>query len=147
MANRYEDYLKTIYEFCKEKGYTRVKEIAEAMKVKPSSVTEMLRKLSAEGYIIYEKRLFVKITEKGVREAEKIIERHETLIKFLVMIGVPENIARTDACLIEHYLHPETVSRLKSFVRFVEISPKKEPKWLNHFKEFCNTGVHPCNEN
>ncbi len=144
MVSRYEDYLKVIYELSRDKGYARVKEIANALKVKPPSVTEMLKKLASEGLVHYEKRLFVRLTEKGEKEALKVIERHETLVKFLVTIGVPEEIARRDACVIEHSLHPYTVKQLKNFVRFVEFSPRKEPRWLLHFKEFCEKGSHPC---
>ena len=144
MANRYEDYLRAIYELCRDRGYTRVRDIARVMGVKPSSVTEMLRRLASAGYVLYEKRSFINLTEKGEREAIKIIERHETLVKFLVTIGVPEDIAKRDACIMEHSLHPETLTQLKKFVRFVEVSPKKSPVWLSHFKEFCKTGIHPC---
>ena len=143
---RYEDYLRVIYELSREKGYTRVKEISEALNVKPPTVSEMLKKLNEKGYVIYIKRLFVQLTEKGLKEAEKIIERHETLIKFLKALGIPEEIAVKDACIMEHELHPITVERLKSFVRFIELSPKSEPNWLKHFKEFCKSGKHYCKD-
>ncbi|WP_457550098.1 metal-dependent transcriptional regulator, partial [Archaeoglobus sp.] len=71
-------------------------------------------------------------------------ERREILVRFLVMLGVPKDIAEEDACTIEHVLHPETVKQLKNFVKFVEECPVLDPKWLKHFKEFCKTGVHPC---
>jgi DtxR family Mn-dependent transcriptional regulator len=150
MAGRYEDYLKAIYELSRDKGYTKVKEIANIMGVKPPSVTEMLRKLSSMNYIYYEKRLFVRLTDKGEREALRIIKRHKMLIKFLITLGVSEEVARRDACIIEHTLHPDSVKQLNKFVEFIETSPKKEPRWLQHFREFCEKNVHPCkigNEN
>jgi len=139
-----EDYLVKIYELSEDKGYTRIKEISEEMKVKPASVSEMMRKLSKLGYIEYRKRMFIKLTEKGKEVAESIIEKRKLLIKFLITLGIPKHVAERDACLIEHVLNPETVKQIKNFVKFVENSPKVNPKWLKHFKEFCEKGVHPC---
>ncbi len=144
LSRRIEDYLQTIYELTAEKGYTRIKEIAEKLKVKPASVSEMMQKLAKKGYVIYEKRLFVALTEKGKKVAEDIRERREILVKFLVTIGVPKEIAEEDACIIEHALHVETVNQLRNFVKFIENSPEVNPKWLQHFREYCKTGVHPC---
>ena len=143
LSRRTEDYLEAIYQLSLDKGYTRVKEIASRLNVKPASVSEMMSKLAKEGYVVYEKRLFVTLTEKGKKVAESVRERREILVKFLVTLGVPRHIAEEDACIIEHVLHPETVTQLKKFVRFVEESPIN-PKWLSHFKEFCQSGVHPC---
>ena len=145
LGRRAEDYIETIYELSKNRGYTKVKEISSKLNVKPASVSEMLSKLSSQGYVVYEKRLFVSLTDKGVDVAKKIRERREILVKFLTMLGVPKQIAEEDACTIEHVLNPETVKQLKNFVKFVENSPALTPKWLRHFKEFCEKGIHPCN--
>ncbi|RLI79593.1 metal-dependent transcriptional regulator [Archaeoglobales archaeon] len=144
LGRRAEDYLETIYELSKERGYTKVKDISSKLNVKPASVSEMMAKLSEQGYVVYEKRLFVSLTKKGREVAENIRERREILVKFLTTLGVPRSVAEEDACIIEHVLNPETVKQLKKFVRFVEESPALTPKWLKHFKEFCEKGVHPC---
>ncbi|HIP63376.1 MAG TPA: metal-dependent transcriptional regulator [Archaeoglobus profundus] len=142
LSKRTEDYLQAIYELSGEKGFTRVKDIANKLNVKPATVSEMLEKLAREGYVIYKKRLYVALTDKGKEVARCIKERRELLVKFLVLLGVPRDIAEKDACMIEHVLHPETVKQLKNFVKFTEECPIKE--WLEHFREFCKTGVHPC---
>jgi len=104
----------------------------------------MMKKLSKLGYTEYRKRLFVTLTEKGRKVAESIIERKEMLVKFLITLGIPKHIAEKEACIIEHTLNPVTVKQLKNFVKFVESSPEINPKWLRHFREFCEKGVHPC---
>ncbi len=143
LGRRAEDYLEVIHELSMEKGFTRVKEIARKLGVKPATVSEMLEKLSREGYVIYRKRLFVALTKRGEEVAKSVKERREILVKFLTALGIPKEIAEKDACTIEHVLHPETVKQLKNFVRFIEESPAN-PKWLEHFREFCRKGVHPC---
>lgn len=141
LRKRAEDYLEAIYELCRDRGFTRVKEIAKYLRVKPATVSEMLSKLSEKGYVIYRKRLFVTLTEKGIKVAEEVRDRRKTLIKFLTALGVPKDVAERDACTIEHVLHESTVNQLKKFVRFIEESPIY-PKWLEHFREFCRSGVH-----
>ncbi len=144
LGKRAEDYIEAIYELSKEKGFAKVKDIAKALKVKPATVSEMLEKLSDSGYVIYKKRFYVMLTDKGKKLAEDVRKRREILIKFLTTIGVSREVAEKDACMIEHVLHPETVEQLRNFVEFIENSPSVNPKWLEHFKEYCKTGKHPC---
>jgi len=144
LGKRAEDYLEAIYELCSDRGFTRVKDIAKRLNVKPATVSEMLEKLAKEGYVVYRKRLYVALTEKGKDVAKAVKERREILVKFLTALGVSKEIAERDACTIEHVLHPETVKQLKNFVKFIEESPILNPLWLEHFREFCRTGTHPC---
>ncbi len=144
LGKRSEDYLEAIYSLSRKKGYAKVMELAESLGVKPASVSEMLDKLSKEGYVIYKKRMHVTLTDKGVEAARKVREKRDILIKFLTAIGVPEEIAESDACALEHVLHPQTLRQLRNFVRFIESSPAVNPRWLEHFREFCRTGKHPC---
>ncbi|WP_456469332.1 metal-dependent transcriptional regulator [Archaeoglobus sp.] len=144
LGKRSEDYLEAIYSLSRKKGYAKVMELAESLGVKPASVSEMLDKLSKEGYVIYKKRMHVTLTDKGVEAARKVREKRDILIKFLTAIGVPEEIAESDACALEHVLHPQTLRQLRNFVRFIESSPAVNPRWLEHFREFCKTGKHPC---
>lgn len=141
---RAEDYIETIFDLSSKRGYTRVKDIALNLNVKPASVSEMMSKLHKEGYIVYEKRLFIALTDKGKQLALDVRRRREILNKFLGSIGVPSEIAEKDTCVIEHILDPRTVEQLSNFVRFIEESPNDDPKWLKHFREYCEKGVHPC---
>lgn len=143
-GKRTEDYIEAIFDLSSERGYTRVKDIALNLNVKPASVSEMMSKLHKEGYIVYEKRLFVALTDKGKQLALDVRRRREILIKFLSSIGVPSEVAEKDSCVIEHVMDPITVEQLSNFVRFIENSPNNNPKWLRHFREYCEKGIHPC---
>jgi DtxR family Mn-dependent transcriptional regulator len=72
-----------------------------------------------------------------------IKERHETIRDFLEILNVPKDIANKDACIMEHHLDPKTLAQLKKFVLFINKAPS-DPKWLEHFKRFCRTGIHQC---
>lgn len=112
LGARLEEYLEAIYLLC-IKDRPRVRELARRLNVKPSTVIAYLKKLSEKGYIIYEKGGKIRLTEKGLEIAEKIYEKHRALKEFLIKIGVPEEIAEEDACVMEHYLHPETLEKLR----------------------------------
>ena len=137
-----EDYLRAIYELIEERGYATVSEIASRLKVRPPSVTDMMKKLGDEGFVDYTPYRPIVLTEKGKRIAEDIYHKHSVLRDFLKIIGVDERIAEEDACGIEHHLHTETIERLTKFVEFVENMPK-HPRWLDHFEEYIKTGKLP----
>jgi DtxR family Mn-dependent transcriptional regulator len=116
----YEDYLEAIYKLSFEGKKVSVTNLAKILNVKPSSVVEQLRKLSDKKLIIYKKGEEIRLTRKGSRLARQIFERHIILKKFLTeILMLPEEIAEKDACSMEHYLHKDTIERLKKLTVFV----------------------------
>jgi len=140
-SERTEDYLEALALVIDEKGFAKVKDIAEYLKVSPSSVTEMFQKLKENSFIHYEKYRGVTLTDKGLDIAVNTKKKHETLKEFLCILGVPESIANEDACRIEHVVNMETMKRLTKFVSFVQ-DFDESPRWLNHFKHYYATGKH-----
>jgi len=140
-SERTEDYLEALAQVIDEKGFAKVKDIAEELSVSPSSVTEMFQKLREQGYINYEKYRGVTLTDKGLNIAMRTRKRHDTLREFLCILGVPESVANEDACRIEHVVNIETMKRLTKFVNFVR-DFEESPRWLNHFKHYYATGKH-----
>lgn len=133
-----ENYLEAIYILIEERGKTRISDISSRLKVKASTVTEMVQKLSDRGFIIYERyRRDIRLTPKGEEEARRILKRHRVLKEFLQVLGVAEEIAEKDACRIEHHVHPETMRRLSKFIEFIQSFPKTS-KWIKCFKRFCD---------
>ena len=143
ISSKIEDYLEAIYVIIKRKGYARTTDIADCLEVKPSSVTEMLQKLDSKGFIEYRKYEGAILTDKGYKIGEAVRGRHDALFNLLRFFQIPENIADKDACIMEHGLDPVTVIQVKKFVNFVKKCPKGIPDWLNHFKEYSETGEFP----
>jgi DtxR family Mn-dependent transcriptional regulator len=139
------DYLKTIYSNLNGYGYARTSDISSALGVQPPSVTEMLQKLHRNKLVSYEKRKGVKLTPYGERLARSIQENNLTLKKFFAILGIRRDVADEDACSVEHHLNPETAKCLRRFVKFVEDAPK-DPEWLRHYRQYCATGKHPCEQ-
>lgn len=115
-----EDYLELIDLLVREKGFASTSDVAERMGVSKSSVTGMVKKLHREGYLIHTPYRGMALTESGKNLARNMKDRHETLRRLLVLLGVPETTAKSDAEKIEHGLHPETVRKLKRLVSYLE---------------------------
>ena len=115
-SEQIEDYLKTIHNLSAKEGHARIRDIASVLKIKPPSVSQMVRKLAKLGYVEYERYGSVKLTPKGRNTAKEIKKRHGLISEFFVCIGVPKKTADEDACRIEHHLHPKTMRQLVKFI-------------------------------
>ncbi len=144
VTGKAEDYLRGIYEITQQKGFARIRDIANNLTVKPSSAVEMVRKLDRLQLVRYEKYGGVLLTTKGKEMAEVIEKRHETFKKFLEIILVPENVALKDAHVLEHRLQPKTILQFSKFVDFIENAqenPTFFKKWRIAFKKYCENKV------
>lgn len=142
LSGRVEDYLQSVYEVVSRKGYARIKDIAQNLSVKPSSVVEMMRKLQNSGFVKYEKYGGVTLTPRGRKITVELAKRHATFKKFLEIILVPKDIAAKDAHILEHQLEPETIGQFTRFVEFVEQSKsgghlESVEKLMTAFRDFC----------
>ncbi|HER23609.1 MAG TPA: HTH domain-containing protein [Candidatus Atribacteria bacterium] len=129
-----EDYLETIWNLQDKKGYVKAKDIAERLEISRPSVSGMIRKLSENSYILYERYGGIVLTKKGKKLAQEIKERHTLLVDFLKIIGVDEQNAQTDACKLEHDISPETINCLLKFVEFISLLPESS-EWKENFQE------------
>ena len=145
VSSSVEDYLEAIYILSVEKDQFGTSDIASFLNVKLPSVTEMMEKLGERGLVDYQKYGNISLTSQGKEKAKEISQRHRDLVNFLELLGVDEDSAQRDACKIEHVVGDETMKKLRKFLDFVEESPK-DPKWLQHYQEFDETGEHPACE-
>lgn len=112
-----EDYLEAIKILTEKNRVARVKEIGKLLNVKSSSVVNALNILKKMGYIKQEKYGYVELTELGIKEAEKIQKKHDTVVKFLKdILKVSEENAKNDGCKIEHIISDETFKKLYQFL-------------------------------
>ena len=109
-----ENYLETIYRLSKTRPVVRSVDIAEELGYKKSSVSVAMKNLRENEHITVTREGFIYLTESGIRIAEMIYERHELLTKWLTSLGVDEEIASEDACLIEHVISMESFEAIKN---------------------------------
>lgn len=103
-----EDYLEAMLVLRGRHGYIRSVDIADELGVKKPSVTYMTKRLREAGYIEMDSDSLITLTESGMAIADEIYHRHRVLTGLLTRLGVPPEIAREDACKIEHDLSPES---------------------------------------
>jgi DtxR family manganese transport transcriptional regulator len=120
-----EDYLEMIDSLVMEKGFASTSEIAERMGVSKPTVTSIVKKLHRDGYLVHEPYRGMALTEAGRNLARSMKDRHEILRKLLILIGVPKDVATSDAEKIEHGLHPETVRKIRKLVSYLEESRRE----------------------
>jgi DtxR family Mn-dependent transcriptional regulator len=112
-----EMYVKVAYELEEELGTATVSDMAERLGVKAPSVTAALQKLDSMSMVHYRRYQNVKLTRLGKTVAKKLHSRNKTLMDFLLMIGVEEEIASNDACEIEHVVNPKTIEKLAEYLK------------------------------
>lgn len=110
-----EDYLKTILNLERKKGYVRSMDVAEYMNVSKPSVCYAVRRLQESGLLRMDAEKLLHLTPAGRASAEHIQERYKIIKEGLVSLGVDPEIAERDACQVEHVISPETFEKIKAF--------------------------------
>ena len=108
-----ENYLETILVLSKRNPVVRSVDIAEELGFKKSSVSVAMKNLRENGYIEVDPSGYITLLDSGRKIAEKIYERHTTISKWLMSIGVDEKTAVEDACRIEHIISSESFEAIK----------------------------------
>lgn len=108
-----EDYLKTMLILKEKHGYIRSIDIAEELRVTKPSVSYATKRLRKNGYITMDDENLITLTETGLDIATSIYERHRLLTDSLIALGVDKEIARNDACRIEHDLSEESFMAIR----------------------------------
>ena len=119
-----EDYLKAFYDLSRNGTAVSTTEISRTLKVAPASVTEMLKKLSENGYVNYSPYHGSSLTEKGFEEAQKIARKHRLLERFLSdVLHIRSDQVHTQACEMEHTLSDEAEESLCRFLKHPDKCP------------------------
>ena len=64
----------------------------------------------------------VTLTEDGYRYGAAVLERHELLRKFLTkVLGIPEDTAEEEACLMEHAISDESFKKWNSYIKQLDL--------------------------
>ncbi len=124
-----EDYIKAIYHLGKGDGITvATNAIAEKMSTKPSSVTDMVQKLSENGFVDYRKYKGVSLTEIGVKTALALVRKHRLWEVFLVdKLDFSWDEVHEVAEQLEHIKSEKLIDRLDKHLGHPEVDPHGDP--------------------
>ena len=108
-----EMYLEAILVLSKKNGFVRSIDVSEYLGYSKPSVSRAVGILKNGNYIVVDKDGSLSLTESGKEIAEKIFERHTVLSRLLMMLGVSEETATSDACKLEHAISDESFEAIK----------------------------------
>jgi DtxR family transcriptional regulator, Mn-dependent transcriptional regulator len=112
-----EDYLETIYFLNNKTDKVRVTDVATALLISKPSVNKAINNLKAQGFVEHEHYGSLSLTSKGFLIAESIANCHIIIKKFLIdVLNVDETTAEKEACLMEHAMSLDTVSKLNELL-------------------------------
>ncbi|WP_248239618.1 metal-dependent transcriptional regulator [Microbacterium kunmingense] len=109
-----DDYLKTIYHHTEwQDARMTPSQLAVVLGLAPSSVTEMVQKLAAQGLVTHRPYGPVTLTETGERRAAAIIRRHRLIETWLVQeFGYSWDEVHDEAEVLEHTVSDRLLARI-----------------------------------
>lgn len=111
-----ENYLETILVLSQRKQFVRSIDIVNELNFSKPSVSIAMKHLRENSYIEMDEDGYITLTATGAEIANKIYERHQWISALLIEIGVEPEIAKEEACRIEHDISQNTFEKLKSWL-------------------------------
>lgn len=111
-------YLLAIHKLKETKGYARVTDIALEMGLTKGSVSTALTNLKKRDLVLEDDSKFLSLSESGHHAVHDILSSRTLLYYFLKdIVGVSEETAHKDSCLMEHLMSEESRDK---FFRFMQ---------------------------
>lgn len=112
-----EDYLEAILILRERQGAVRSIDVVHQLELTKPSVSVAMKRFRENGYIEMDADGFITLLPPGEEIAQRIYSRHKLLTRFLMALGVSEEVAAADACKMEHDLSDETFEKIKAHAR------------------------------
>jgi DtxR family Mn-dependent transcriptional regulator len=123
-----EDYLSTIYRHRNSEGGIKATQLAEQLEISSAAVTDMMKKLSRDGLVNYERYKGIKLSKQGESYARNMIRRHRIWELFLQrIVGMPWDKVHDEAEQLEHSSSDELVNRLEEMLEYPQFDPHGDP--------------------
>ncbi|MCH8943088.1 MAG: metal-dependent transcriptional regulator [Bacteroidetes bacterium] len=123
-----ENYLSEIYKLEQSKIKVKTNIIAKKLDISNAAVTDMLKKLSSNGLILYERYKNIQLTKKGKDYAAVIVRRHRIWEIFLnQIVGLPWDKVHDEAHRLEHSSSDELIDRIEEMLNYPEFDPHGDP--------------------
>ncbi len=124
-----EDYIKVIYqlESHPDKSVSTT-DVANKLEVSKAATSEMVQRLSEQGFLNYEKYRGMSLTEDGKKTALHVIRRHRIWELFLVdVLGLTWSEVHAEAEILEHSTSDFLIEKLDKYLRHPKFDPHGEP--------------------
>lgn len=123
-----EDYLKNIYHIQEEGQKANTGNLAAALAVSPASVSEMVNKLSKQGWIENIPYHGFKLTREGEKISINLIRKHRLLEVFLQQhLNYEWDEVHAEAEALEHVCTDMFIDKLDEYLGFPKFDPHGDP--------------------
>ena len=124
-----ENYLKTIYNLSESgKNQVSTNSVSKFLKTKPSSVTDMIKKLSAKKLLYHIKYKGTNISSNGKKLAIQIIRKHRLWEVFLFeKLDFKWDEVHKIAEELEHITNEKLIDKLDKYLKYPKIDPHGDP--------------------
>lgn len=123
MSMSHEDYLEAIVMLGgTTETSVRSVDIATKLGVSKASVNKAVTWLKEKGFADQPYYGDITLTEEGHAYGTSILERHHMLCTFLTKaLGIPEEQAEKEACLMEHAISDESFEKWSSYIKRLDL--------------------------
>ncbi len=111
-----EDYVELIDDLVATEGEARPTDIARRLGVAHATAIKTISRLKRDGFATSRPYRGVFLTEQGRELAGRVRARHRLVVEVLLALGVPADVAESDAEGIEHYVSPTTLTAFAAFL-------------------------------
>ena len=111
-----EDYVEMIADLIDEIGEARAVDLAARFGVTSPTVNATIQRLQREGLVETRPYRSIFLTDEGAKLAQSCKERHRIVRDFLMMMGLPEDVADADAEGMEHHISDDTLAVFKKAI-------------------------------
>ena len=123
-----EDYLKQIYKLQATEKRVTTSSLAGRLSIAPASVTDMVKKLSEQGFLRHTPYRGVELTEKGKKHALRIVRRHRLWEVLLVeLLHFSWDKIDSEAERLEHSTSEELERKIDEVLGYPKTDPHGDP--------------------
>ena len=123
-----ENYIKSIYHLQQLHESVNTNALADHLKTKPASITDMLKKLQSKGLVQYNPYKGFKLSRDGNKAALIIIRRHRLWEVFLVdQLHFSWEEVHEVAEELEHVRSKKLIDKLDAFLSHPKFDPHGDP--------------------
>ncbi len=123
-----ENYIKAIFHLQRQDGTVTTNELANELKTKPASVTDMMKKLKVKKLLHYEPYQGFRLSSEGSKVALGIVRRHRLWEYFLAeKLKFTWDEVHEVAEDLEHVSNKKLIDKLDEYLGFPRVDPHGDP--------------------
>lgn len=137
-------YLMAVDALRETRGYARVTDIAAMLEVSRGAASMAVTQLKKRGWVGEDRNRFLLLTDDGKEMAQLVENNFRILSRFFEeVLGVPFDLARGDACKMEHLMSSETGRRIVWLMRYVLGDAERSSLLKREMAQFEFEKAHP----